>query len=86
MASVKPPVGRVKLNAEPTVAVADASVPLKVGAVLALMVIVNGAPTDALPVSVAVIVTELTPDADGVPVMVPAPAFRLKPAGKPMAE
>ena len=52
---------------------------------MALIVMVSGPPTDKLPVSVAVIVTELTPEADGVPVIAPVPAFRLKPVGKPIA-
>ena len=64
---------------------AETNVPLKAGAVFALIVIVSGPPTDALPVSVAVIVTELTPEAEGVPVIAPVPAFRLRPAGNPVA-
>jgi len=41
---------------------------------------------DKPPVSVAVRVTEVVPDADGVPVIAPVVRFRLNPAGKPVAE
>lgn len=41
--------------------------------------------TDKLPVSVARSVTVLLPAVVGVPVIVPVPAFKLNPAGKPVA-
>jgi len=85
LASVKPPVGSVKLNACPTIPGAEVSVPLNTGAVLAFTVRLNELLADAFPVSVAVSVTELVPDADGVPAMVPFPELMLNPAGKPVA-
>ena len=66
-------------------AVAEASVPLKVGAVLAFTLTLNVLLADAPMGSVAVSVTELTPEADGVPVIAPVPELILKPAGKPTA-
>ena len=62
---------------------ADTSEPLNVG--VPIILIPSVVLPDRPPVSVARIVTVLLPAVVGVPVMAPVPAFRLSPAGKPVA-